>query len=166
MRYGIRRISIEDFGAVAEIYNSNKDFLIHHLGISKVDQAFVEKEVQTMTDLGFLSCVIFDVRTFEICGLIDYKIGSEVYLSLLMLKKSFQKKGIGQEVFSFWESELTGEEISHIRIDVVHDHVDHSITFWEKMGFNKFEEIELAWGEKKNRAIVMKKYVGAKKRNM
>ena len=46
-----------------------------------------------MKAAGFLSCVVEDPSSHAVIGVIDYKPGTEVYLSLLMLHPSCQRQG-------------------------------------------------------------------------
>lgn len=161
MKYKIRKICTDDYDVAVDIYNSNKDFLMYHLGISQVDRLFIENEVQAMQKMGFQSCIVYDEITGDICGLIDYKDGAaEGYLSLLMIKKSCQGKGLGKKIFSIWEDNLLARGICRVRIDVVYDYPKNAVLFWEKLGFKKYEKIELTWDGKKMKAVVMKKIIG------
>lgn len=56
----LRAIRPKDYKRVVEIYNSNRGALLHHLGVEFVDEAFISKEVLTMEEVGFSSCVMID----------------------------------------------------------------------------------------------------------
>ena len=84
-KYLIREICPSDYTQATEIYNSNRQFLLNHLGVEFVDEAFVAREVLTMSKVGFCSCVIVDREKHTIVGVLDYKADEEIYLSLLQM---------------------------------------------------------------------------------
>lgn len=49
------------------------------------------------------------------------------------------------------------EKRASIRIDVVNDYPGNVVPFWEKLGFVENETITLEWGDKKSKAVVMRK---------
>lgn len=160
IKYDIRDISINDYKKVSEIYNSNCQFLLNHLGVECIDEDFVAEEVLTMSKAGFKSCIIIDRENQTLQGVLDYKVGKEVYLSLLMLAADAQGKGIGREIYSFFETEMVRLESSSIRIDVVNDYQDNVVPFWERLGFVGCESVTLNWGNKTSKAVVMRKSIG------
>lgn len=158
-KFYIRELNPNDYKRVAEIYNSNREFLLNHLGVESVDEAFVSDEAVTMKMVGFHSCVIVNKETQTVQGVLDYKPDDEVYLSLMMLAAESQGKGIGNMIYSLFESQMQQEKRDYIRIDVVNDYTDNVIPFWEKLGFVGSETITLEWGNKKSNAVVMKKSI-------
>ena len=68
-----------------------------------------------------------------------------------------QNKGVGQEIYKFFETSLKEKGCKTVRIDVVYDYLENVIPFWEKLGFKSYEKIQLTWGNKTNSAVVMKK---------
>lgn len=157
-KYIIRDIRIDDYKQVVAVYNSNRHFLLNHLGVESVDKAFVSREVSTMHNTGFSSCVIVNREKQEVQGVLDYKSGNkEVYLSLLMLAINSQRKGMGRNVYSYFESKMMQLDSTSIRIDVVNDYDDNVVPFWKSLGFLECETLTLEWGNKKSKAIVMRK---------
>ena len=159
VNYFIRDIHINDYQRVVEIYNSNSRFLFHHLGMECIDEAFVSDEVLNMSEEGFNSCVIVNRESQMVQGVLDFKDDKEVYLSLIMLAADLQGKGIGREVYSFFESEMMRKGNASIRIDVVNDYQDNIVPFWMKLGFVEEETIMLNWGNKRSQAVVMRKNI-------
>lgn len=157
--YLIRDICTNDYNHVAEIYNSNRQFLLNHLGVKFIDEAFVSQEVLTMRKAGFHSCVIVNRENQVVQGVLDYKSDKEVYLSLLMLAADLQGKGIGRNLYSYFESKMLQLESTSIRIDVVNDYQDNVVPFWAALGFSECENITLDWGNKKSKAVVMRKNI-------
>jgi len=158
-KYLIRNIDTNDYNQVVEIYNSNRQFLVNHLGVECIDEAFVLEEVKTMREVGFSSCVIVDRETQEAQGVLDYKYGKEVYLSLLMLKSELQGKGIGRDIYSYFETKMRQRESDSIRIDVVNDYHNNVVPFWKRLGFLECENVTLDWGNKRSKAVVMRKNI-------
>ncbi|MBQ8799139.1 MAG: GNAT family N-acetyltransferase [Lachnospiraceae bacterium] len=158
-KFYIRELNKNDYKRVTEIYNSNREFLRNHLGVEAVEETFVSDEAVTMKKVGFHSCVIVNEETQTVQGVLDYKPDDEVYLSLMMLAAESQGKGIGNMIYSLFESQMQQEKRDYIRIDVVNDYTDNVIPFWEKLGFVGNETITLEWGNKKSNAVVMKKSI-------
>lgn len=156
-KFYIRELNRNDYKRVTEIYNSNRGFLRNHLGTEAVDEVFISTEAVTMEKVGFCSCVIVNEETQTVQGVLEYKSGEEVYLSLLMLVAELQGKGIGKEVYSLFESMMREEKRASIRIDVVNDYPGNVVPYWEKLGFVANETITLEWGNKKSKALVMRK---------
>lgn len=158
-RWKIRKIEKQDYKAVVDIYNSNPSFLCHHLGMDSVDVQFISKEVISMNEIGFSSCAVIEETSGRIVGTLDFRYGDESYLSLLMLGTEYQKRGIGREVYNFFEILAKEKGSLSIRIDVVNDYPDNVVAFWEKLGFEKCEPVQLNWGNKVSSAIVMRKQI-------
>lgn len=158
-KYLIRKIHINDFKQVAEVYNSNQQFLLNHLGVEFIDEDFISEEVSTMSKVGFNSCVIVNSETRAVQGVLDYKSDTETYLSLLMLSADLHGKGIGRDIYSYFESRMLQSESTSIRIDVVNDYQENAVPFWKSLGFLEYESITLDWGNKKSNAVVMRKNI-------
>lgn len=157
--YLIRDICDDDYRQVAEIYNSNRQFLRNHLGVECVNEGFVAEEARTMREAGFRPCVIVNRENQAVQGVLDYKSGSEVYLSLLMLAADLQGKGMGRAIYAWFESEMRRLGSASVRLDVVNDHPDHIVPFWAGLGFLEGERVTLDWGKKRSKAVVMRKNI-------
>lgn len=158
-KYMIRDVQEKDIKAIVDIYNSNYQFLFHHLGVKSVDETFMIQEISTMRKLGFRPSVIVNQKNTTLQGILDYKLGQEVYLSLIMLAKNLQGNGTGSSLYSCFESKMIQDKRGSIRIDVVNDYQKNLVPFWKKHGFEEAEEIVLNWGNKKSKAVVMRKYL-------
>lgn len=156
-KYFTRNLCDSDYKQVVDIYNSNRQFLLKHLGVEQIDEAFIREEASTMSEVGFKSCVIVDIDSQLVQGVIDYKQDKEVYLSLFMLSADLQGKGIGTDIYSCFEQEMKRGKSDSIRIDVVNDYNGNVVPFWEKNGYIKHDNITIEWGKKKSNAVVMRK---------
>lgn len=154
-----RRIDDErkDIFSALSIYNSNGDFLLHHLAMPAVKKEFILNEIKEMEEHGFCSNLLIDRD--EVIGIIDYKQQPDryVYLSLLMLEKSIQGKGKGTEAYKTFEKKVVEDGAKKIRIDVVDDHEPNVLPFWEKQGFSAVGRDKLTWGEKTSSVVIMEK---------
>lgn len=153
----IRRMEPGDYPRVIEVYHSNPQFLRRHLDMDAVDAAFLREEASSMEQMGFLSSVIVDREDQMVQGILEYKPGREVYLSLFMLVRAWQGRGKGREIYFRFEQEMRRQGSTSIRIDVVQDYPDHVGPFWEGLGFRAADTVRLSWGEKTSRAVVMRK---------
>ncbi|KNF08144.1 GCN5-like N-acetyltransferase [Gottschalkia purinilytica] len=150
-------LKYSDVDKVTEIYNSNEEFLIKHLGVNKISSEWIEKELEDMKKCGFLSCKITDKHSNDILGIMDFKIDDETYLSLLMLHNRFSNKGLGQEVYLRFEEYVKLLGHKSIRIDVVNEYNVEVFRFWIKNGFRRVKEVNLNWSNNLLTATVMKK---------
>ena len=152
-----RTIDTTNIADAIKIYNSNTEFLIHHLGENHIDESFLKNELLEMLAHGFTSNYILVDN--EPIGILDYMINAEgyVYLSLMMITKEKQKNGLGTAVYNFFEEMIRNSEAQIIRIDVVDDYENNVLPFWEKMGFEVKRRDELTWGNKKSSVSVMEK---------
>lgn len=153
--YEMREAAESDINVIVRIYNSNTKFLINHLGVEAVDDKFIFNEMQEMKAMSFLPCVIIDLSTNVVIGIIDYKPDNTVYLSLMMIDSEYQKCGVGMSVYNQFEKNMYQLGKSSIRIDVVNDYIGNVVEFWKKQGFISKEEIKLSWGKKQSTAVVM-----------
>lgn len=156
-KFLIRDITACDYRRAADIYNSNPRFLAAHLGVDRIDAAFVAEEASAMDRAGFRSCVIVDRETRAVQGLLDYRPGEETYLSLLMLAAPLQGKGLGRALYTFFESSLLPPDCRSVRIDVVTGHAPHALPFWTGLGFSPRGSVTLTWRARTNTALVMGK---------
>jgi len=157
--YLIRTIQANDYEQVAKVYNSNQQFLLNHLGVECIGEDFIAEEVSTMNKVGFSSCVIVNGKNQAVQGVLDYKTDKEVYLSLLMLSAELHGKGIGRDIYSYFESKMLQSGSTSIRIDVVNDYPGNVVPFWKSLGFLEYETVTLDWGNKKSNAVVMRKNI-------
>lgn len=153
--YKIRKASIDDIHKIVEIYNSNKIFLVNHLGLEYVDEDFIGSEINEMKSMGFQSCVVADARTGDAIGVMDFKPDAYIYLSLIMIDSRFHGKGTGTLIYRMFENEMQQSGKYSIRIDVVNDYDDNVVEFWKKQGFIPKDEIHLKWGNKNSKALTM-----------
>ncbi|MBS5938764.1 MAG: GNAT family N-acetyltransferase [Clostridium sp.] len=156
--YIIDTVDQNDISKIIDIYNSNKTFLENHVGISKVSKDFIVNEIEEMNNIGFSSLVIKN-NEGNIVGICDFKIGDEVYLSLLMIDANLKGNGLGRIIYNQLEKIFKTKNSKRIRIDVVYDYEENALGFWEKQGFVPSEEIQLEWNGYKSKAIKMYKNI-------
>ena len=156
--YIINTVDQNDITKIIDIYNSNKTFLENHVGISKVSKDFIINEIEEMKNIGFSSLVIKN-NEGNIVGICDFKIGDEVYLSLLMIDAKLKGNGLGRIIYNQLEKIFKAKNSKKIRIDVVYDYEENALGFWEKQGFVSSEEIQLEWNGYKSKAIKMYKNI-------
>lgn len=156
--YIIDTVDQNDISKIIDIYNSNKTFLENHVGISKVSKDFIVNEIEEMNNIGFSSLVIKS-NEGNIVGMCDFKIGDEVYLSLLIIDAKLKGNGLGRVIYNQLEKIFKTKNSKRIRIDVVYDYEENVLGFWEKQGFVPSEEIQLEWNGYKSKAIKMYKNI-------
>lgn len=71
-QFEIRRALPQDVQRITEIYNSNTEFLLHHLGRERVDRHFIAREMEEMRRVGFLSCVLVERESGRCVGVLDH----------------------------------------------------------------------------------------------
>lgn len=98
MELSMRLAAEADTDAVLDIYNSNPDFLLHHLDLERVDAAFLRQEQKEMRKRAFLPVSSLGRRTGLPVGVLDYRPGDCAYLSLLMLHRDYRGVGLGPGV--------------------------------------------------------------------
>lgn len=158
-KFKVELAQIEDAYEIAEVYNSNKKFLMNHIGKDKIDSNWVIKELEDMKKINFYSCKIIEKESNEVAGVLDFKIEKETYLSILILKGDYKNKGIGKLIYGALEKYAKSLGSETMRIDVVTNYDANVLKFWNSNGFIKFKDIKLSWGEKELPAIVMKKEI-------
>lgn len=146
-----------DIEGIVHIYNSNEHFLISHMDAKEVTSEWLLEELKDMKDIGFSSYKIIDIKTGKIIGIMDFKLGEETYLSLLIIHSDLQGKGYGKLIFQEFEEYIKSLKSKSIRIDVVTNYNSSVLDFWINNGFVKSAEIELNWSGKVLPAVTMKK---------
>ena len=146
-----------DVQDIVAVYNSNKDFIQHHMGTDHVTPVWVQNEWEAMKESGFLSCKAVEKESGNLIGILDCKVGEETYLSLLMIHGGAQKRGLGREIYDAFEEYARSAHSRSIRLDVVTGYSEHVVKFWIQRGFVKDRDIELNWSGVILPAIVMKK---------
>lgn len=158
-RIGFRPAGPGDRTAILSLYNGNPNFLRHHLGRDRVDEAFLEWEGEEMARMGFVTWLMMEGEC--VVGFSDLRPGREVYLSLFLVDASRQGRGLGKQMYRQLEEELAARGGERVRIDVVDDHPGNPLPFWERLGFIKGERISLTWGEKTSQGWRMAKALPA-----
>ena len=156
--YVFAEIEQNDIDKIRDIYNSNKNFLVAHMGISSISKEFIYNEINEMKSIGFISSAIKDNKG-EIIGVCDFKIQEEAYLSLLMIDSKLKRNGLGKDIYNQLEKMFKSNNVKRIRIDVVYDYEENALEFWKKQGFVPNEKIELEWNGYKSNAIKMHKII-------
>ncbi len=152
-----REITPEDAEAILTIYNSNKNFLLHHLGQEEIGERFLLEDQEEMRQMGFSSYGI--VRQGTVIGLIDFKPGASVYLSLFMLSAESQHAGAGAACYREFEKRMRKQGAAEIWLDVVTGYPGNASGFWEKQGFARQRELTITWGERTLPAVRMIKQI-------
>lgn len=67
-QFEIRRALPQVVQRITEIYNSNTEFLLHHLGRERVDHHIIAREMEEMRCVGFLSCVLVERESGRCVG--------------------------------------------------------------------------------------------------
>ncbi|MCB2312747.1 GNAT family N-acetyltransferase [Clostridium tagluense] len=149
----------KDLKDIVEVYNSNKYFLINHMDMDIIKYEWIVEELESMKKADFYSCKVVEKSSGKIVGIIDFKIGEETYLSLLLIHNDYKNKGFGRLIYKALEEYITSVKSKCIRIDVVINYDDSVLKFWVKNGFSKIKDIELNWTGKILPAIIMKKFL-------
>ena len=146
-----------DLDDVLKVYRSNKDFLLHHIGSDSVTFAWLQSEIEAMKASNFYSYKVCDKNTGNIIGIVDFKIGDETYLSLLMVHSNYRSMGMGTRIYQTIEKYVKSHNCTSIKIDVAIDYDNSVLDFWVKRGFTKIQEVTLHWTGKSFPAVMMKK---------
>ncbi len=146
-----------DLNQVAEVYNSNRYFLLAHMDKEKIANQWMVDEIESMQEVGFSSCKIVENNSQKTIGVMDFKVGDETYLSLLMIHSDFKGRGFGKQILQAFEEYARSLKSKCIRIDVVTDYDDSVLDFWIGNGFIKVKDVELNWTGKRLPAVIMKK---------
>lgn len=149
----------DDIDNIVEIYNSNPGFLMTHLGREKVNAKWVEDEMNTMKEIGFMSSKVVLKNGNQAIGVLDFLVNEESYLSLLMLHSGNRYIGLGSEIYKGFEHFAKVHKSKRIRIDVVTSYDKNVLNFWISKGFNIIKQVELNWSGKNLPAVKMKKNI-------
>lgn len=150
-------VESRDLNDIIEVYNSNKQFLLNHMGSDMVEYKWVIEELALMKKINFYSCKVVLKSSNKIIGIIDFKLGEETYLSLLMIHNDYKNKGFGKLIYEALEEYVKSIKSRVIRIDVVTNYDNRVFNFWIRNGFNKFKDAKLNWTGKVLPALIMKK---------
>ncbi len=118
MEFYIELVEDMDINEVVEVYNSNKVFLVSHMDMDRVTDEWILQELESMKNIGYYSCKIVETSTRKIIGVIDFKMGEETYLSLLMIHNDYKNKGLGKLIFKAFEEYVISQKSKSIKIDV------------------------------------------------
>ena len=157
MELFLRPAARQDAPELAAIYNSNPAFLAHHLGQRQVDEAFLLSELKEMAGAGFSSFLITEGEGGPAVAAADVRGGEEAYLSLLILHRAAQGRGLGRRCAALLEERLRAGGSRTVRIDVVDGHPGNPLPFWRRLGYKGSERVPLTWGEKTSSALVLRK---------
>lgn len=158
-KFKVELANVEDTYEIAEVYNSNKKFLMNHMGKDKIDGNWVIEELEDMKKINFNSCKIIEKESNKIAGILDFKVEKETYLSILILKGNYKGKRIGKLIYGALEKYAKSLGSETIRIDVVTNYDANVLKFWSLNGFIKFKDIKLSWEGKELPAVIMKKEI-------
>ena len=155
----VDKVQPTDVQDIVSLYNSNKEFMRHHMGTEHVSPDWVRNEWESIKESGFLSCKAVEKKSGNIIGIIDFKVEEETYLSLLMIHSEAQNQGIGKQIYDAFEEYVKMANSKSIRLDVVTEYSEHVVKFWIQRGFVKDHDIELNWSSVILPAVVMKKII-------
>lgn len=157
MELFLRPAGRRDAAVLAAIYNSNPDFLAHHLGRERMDEAFLLRELEEMAGAGFASFLITEGEGGPAVAAADLRGGEEAYLSLLILRREAQGRGLGRRCAALLEERLRAGGSRRVRIDVVDGHPGSPLPFWRRLGYEGSQRVALTWGDKTSSALVLRK---------
>ncbi|WP_027624516.1 GNAT family N-acetyltransferase [Clostridium lundense] len=157
--FDVDLVENKDINEIVQVYNSNKNFLRNHIGSNKVTDEWMLEELESMKKLNFYSCKVVQKSSNRIIGIIDFKIGKETYLSLLMIHNDYKNKGCGKLIYQALEEYAKSLQSECIRIDVVTNYDENVLNFWIRNGFYKLKNVELNWSGKNLPAVIMKKSI-------
>ncbi|MBU3143774.1 GNAT family N-acetyltransferase [Clostridium sp. CF012] len=149
----------KDLKDIVEVYNSNKYFLINHMDIDNVKYEWILEELESMKKANFYSCKVVEKSSDKIIGIVDFKIGEETYVSLLMIHNDYKNKGFGKLIYRALEEYVKSVKSKCMRVDVVIKYDDTVLNFWVENGFIIIEDIELNWTGKILPAVIMRKFL-------
>jgi GNAT superfamily N-acetyltransferase len=155
----VAEVQPTDIQDIVSLYNSNKEFIQHHMGTDHVTPDWVLNEWESMKESGFLSYKAVEKEFGNLIGILDCKVGEETYLSLLIIHGDAQNQGIGKQIYDAFEEYAKLAHSKSIRLDVVTKYSDNVERFWSKRGFVKVRDIELNWSGVTLPAVVMKKII-------
>lgn len=146
-----------DIDALVGVYNSHPAFINRHLHRTAVTRDWMAQEIKATQDAGFWSCKVTEQSTGHVIGLLDVRFATETYLSLLMIHRNHEHKGIGRQVYAALEAYARSHQSDSVRIDVVTGYDTRVLDFWVRNGFQVVEDITLEWNGSTIPAVAMKK---------
>ena len=149
----------KDLKDIVEVYNSNKYFLINHMDTDNVKYEWVLEELESMKRNNFYSCKVVEKSSGKIIGVVDFKIGEETYVSLIMIHNDYKNKGFGKLIYEALEEYVKSFNSKCMRVDVVINYDDTVLNFWVRNGFIIIKDIELNWTGKILPAVIMRKFL-------
>ncbi|NMP23714.1 GNAT family N-acetyltransferase [Sulfobacillus harzensis] len=149
-----------DIDGLVRVYNSHPAFIHRHLSRNIVTRDWMAEETKTTRNAGFWPCKVVGKASGQIIGLIDVKLGTETYLSLLMVHQSYAHQGFGQQVYQGLEAFVRSHDSRTIRIDVVTGYDDRVLDFWVRNGFHVISDTTLEWDKRTLAAVTMTKTLG------
>lgn len=144
-----------DIDDLVGIYNSHPAFIECHLNRHAVTSDWMAKEVAATRAAGFWSCKVVGKFSDQVLGLIDVRVDTETYLSLMMIHQSYAHQGIGQQVYDALEDYIRLRGSRVLRIDVVTGYDEHVQNFWMRNGFRVVKDITLDWNGLKHAVVMM-----------
>ncbi len=79
--FSMSEIAEEDINGVLEVYNSNQDFLLSHMGKKEVSVEWLMQEHEAMKNMNFKTLIVKENTNNTIIGFIDLWLMEECYLS-------------------------------------------------------------------------------------
>lgn len=155
--YCVDFVKEEDLPEVVAVYNSNREFLLAHMDQEIVTEEWAKEEFRAMDEIGFNSCKIMENSSGKIIGVMDFRLGKETYLSLMMLHKDYRGNGLGNLIFQAFEEYVKAHNSKAIRIDVVTNYDSSVLDFWVKKGFVAGDVVGLNWTGKLLPALTLRK---------
>lgn len=142
----IQEFKQDDFDNVLDIYKQSEDFL--ELGPEPyASKEMVLNDIDYSQKCGGCYCTIF--YDANIVGIIDYistineKRPNDSYINLIMIKKDYRSRGLGQKVLETLEEYFIKENrISSIFISVQENN-PKGIAFWIRQGYEIISGPEL-----------------------
>ena len=147
----------KDYDKSVEKSSNQYPFDGYYNALNHVYNSILNKKSKKILDVGFGNWL--KNNEGNIVGICDFKIGDEVYLSLLMIDDKLNGKGLGTIIYNHLEEIFKSKNSKKIRIDVVYDYKENVLSFWEKQGFIPNEKIQLEWNGYKSKAIKMYKII-------
>ena len=137
--YQINPVTQDDVSSILEVYKQCEDFLA--LGPqphASMEMVLADLDVSRME--GGVFCGIWDQGRTMI-GVVDFIPESfqgnphHAFLSLLMISKSYRKRGIGAEIATAIERKISKNTQVKCILSAVQSNNDLAIRFWQKMGY-------------------------------
>jgi ribosomal protein S18 acetylase RimI-like enzyme len=149
------------FPDIVMLYNSSDKYKYatgHDIPVSMIE--IKNKYLEVRNSEHEFMCTIFVKNFFT--GIIKGRINdeiSELWISSLLIKTEFQRKGIGSETLKLFENHFKEKyKTRYVYLSVVEDNIA-GINFWSKNSFDKMRIIKKSIFDKKvkHNVIVMRK---------